>query len=159
LFAFVIAFSWYARGLLHGLLWPILAHCTNQTGKRRSKYKAVKNVNFEPPIAARDNLHEANPEFGTHDHQQVSQILQVCYLAPFSWIMAGHDCSMACAIRYCIFAGFVSTFLCFMSVRLCAWFFSIHAQSQRTLNLRTGNLTVPNDTLGLVYTSSKIAFA
>lgn len=65
---------------------------------------------------------------------------------------------MVCAIRYWIFAGFVSTFLRFMSVRLCAWF-SIHAQSQRTLKLRTGNLAVPNNTLGLVYARSEIAFA
>ena len=66
---------------------------------------------------------------------------------------------MACAIRYWIFAGFVSTFLRFMSVRLCAWF-SIRAQSQRTLNFRTGNLIVPNNnTLELSYASSEIAFA
>jgi hypothetical protein len=65
---------------------------------------------------------------------------------------------MACAIKHWIFAGFVSTFLRFISVRLCAWF-SIHAQSQRTLNLRTGILTVPNNALGLVYASSEIAFA
>jgi hypothetical protein len=51
--------------------------------------------------------------------------------------------------------------LCFVSVRLCAWF-SIRrriAPSQRTLNLRTGNLTVPNYTLGLVYASNEITFA
>jgi hypothetical protein len=47
----------------------IALHYINQTGKHRSKYKAIKNVDFEPPIATRDNFHEADPEFGIHDHQ------------------------------------------------------------------------------------------
>jgi hypothetical protein len=50
------------------MLQSIALHCTNQTGKRRSKYEAIKNVDFEPPIATRDNLHEADPEFGIHNH-------------------------------------------------------------------------------------------
>jgi hypothetical protein len=47
----------------------IALHCTNQTVKHRSKHKAIKNVDSELSIATRDNFHEADPEFGIHDHQ------------------------------------------------------------------------------------------
>jgi hypothetical protein len=51
--------------------------------------------------------------------------------------------------------------LCFVSVQLCAWFSTRRrsAPSQKTHNLRTGNLIVPNNTFGLVYASNEIAFA